>query len=993
MILDVTALEPAIARIGRVLADDSAGQGPTVFDRRWWSNSLLEWAMTDEPFKVRLFRFIDVLPAVRDDNRVAELIEEYFGDLASLAAPLGWGLRAMSATKLGGRLTARSLRQQIVQMAKIFIAGTTVPDAEPMLAELWKNGRGYSIDLLGEASVSEVEADRYRDRCLDALRGLQTVTSAWPSHTLLEHDHLGTLPRVHLSVKLSALYSQLDPIDPESAFEATAARLRPLLTLAQTMPAAITFDMEHAELKDLILMIFMQLLSEPEYRSYPHAGIALQAYMKDSEDDLKRLITWAERRETPVTVRLVKGAYWDSEMIRYQQRGWPVPVFQNKSETDANYEGLTRLLVQHTDCIRPAFGSHNLRTVAHAEAAAEAAGLSPETCEYQMIFGMAEPLQAAVTKFGRRVRIYTPVGDLIPGMAYLVRRLLENTSNESFLRKEYTEKEPLERLLRPPEVAQPTSTPEPSPQIAGMQTPFRNEPHTDFSRAESRREMSQAIVRVQSQFGREFSARLGDGRPLSGATCHAHYPSDPSCIIGRVSTCAVDDVDAAMQIAVDAARTWGATPADRRADIVVEAAAMIRTRRFDLAAWEIFETGKPWREADADVAEAIDFLEFYAREMRRFGRPTRLGHEPGELNELLYAPRGVAVVIAPWNFPLAIPAGMVSAALVTGNVVLFKPSERASLVGVLLGEILHEAGVPPSVLQVLPGGADIGEALVTHPDPAVVAFTGSKEIGLGIYRHSADLAPGQRIVKRVIAEMGGKNAIIVDETADLDEAVVGVLSSFTGYQGQKCSACSRVIVLESAYELFLQRLVEAATSLRIGPPLDPRSAVGPMIDERAREKVRRYVEIGKQEGRLVYTKEVDRPGYFVGPTIVADVPPGARLASEEIFGPVLAVMRARSFAEAMRLANDSCYALTGGLYSRSPANIHAARMAFDVGNLYINRPITGALVSRQPFGGHRLSGMGAKAGGEEYLFQFMLARVVTENTLRRGFAPSEWNDE
>jgi len=990
--LESTTLEPAIDRIGRRLAQAAARQGPTVFDRRWWSNSLLEWAMKDERFKVRLFRFIDVLPAVHEDSRVAALIEEYFGDLASSAAPLGWGLRAMSATKLGGRLTARSLRQQIMQMAKIFIAGTSVADAEPKLAELWKNGRGFSIDLLGEASVSEPEAERYRDRCLDALKALQRAASAWPSHTLLEHDHLGPLPRVHLSIKLSALYSQLDPIDPDSAFEAASARLRPLLDLAMAMPAAITFDMEHAELKDLILTIFMRVLDEPEYRSYPHAGIALQAYLKESEQDLAGLIAWAERRGSPVTLRLVKGAYWDSEMIRYRQRDWPVPVYRLKNETDANYERLTRMLVQQTDCIRPAFGSHNLRSVAHAEAAAEAAGLSPQTYEYQMIFGMAEPLQAAVAKFGRRVRIYTPVGELIPGMAYLVRRLLENTSNESFLRKEYTDKEPLEKLLHAPEVSAPAAH-EAAPETAGPENRFHNEPHTDFSRAESRHEMSGAIAAVQRDFGRLVAPRLGDGRALSGPGVEVRDPSDPACVIGRVSTCTAADAGAAVQLAVGAMGAWAATPTDRRAAILVEAARIIRRRRFELTAWEIFETGKPWREADADVAEAIDFLEFYAREMHRLGQPARLGHAPGELNERWYAPRGAAVVIAPWNFPLAIPTGMVSAALVTGNAVLFKPSERASLSGVLIGGILHEAGVPLEVLQVLPGGPEIGEVLVTHPDVAVIAFTGSKEVGLRIYEHSARAARDQRFVKRVIAEMGGKNAIIVDETADLDEAVVGVLASFTGYQGQKCSACSRVIVHESAYDLFLHRLVEAAAGLRIGPPRDPRHTVGPMIDERAREKVRRYVEIGRREGRLVYTKEVDRPGYFVGPTIVADVPPGGRLANEEIFGPVLAVMRAKSFEEALRLANDSCYALTGGLYSRSPANIHAARMAFDVGNLYINRPITGALVGRQPFGGHRLSGMGAKAGGDEYLSQFMVARVVSENTMRRGFAPSEWNED
>jgi RHH-type proline utilization regulon transcriptional repressor/proline dehydrogenase/delta 1-pyrroline-5-carboxylate dehydrogenase len=352
-------------------------------------------------------------------------------------------------------------------------------------------------------------------------------------------------------------------------------------------------------------------------------------------------------------------------------------------------------------------------------------------------------------------------------------------------------------------------------------------------------------------------------------------------------------------------------------------------------------------------------------------------------------PRGIAVVISPWNFPLAIPTGMVSAALVTGNAVLFKPSERSPIIGSLLHEVMQEAGLPEGVLSFVPGGPDIGAALVRHPDIQMIAFTGSKAVGLSLLAEAARPAPGQRFIKRVIAEMGGKNAIVIDDTADLDEAVTGVVTSFTGYQGQKCSACSRAIVLDSVHDQFLQRLTDAVESLRIGPPEDPANRVGPMIDERARAKVLEYIEIGKKEGRLVIHCDAPKDGYFVGPAVFAEVRPEHRLAREEIFGPVLAVMRARTFEEALRIANDSEYALTGGLYSRRPANILLAREAFDVGNLYINRPITGALVGRQPFGGHRLSGIGSKAGGEDYLQQFVVTRVISENTLRRGFAPSE----
>jgi RHH-type proline utilization regulon transcriptional repressor/proline dehydrogenase/delta 1-pyrroline-5-carboxylate dehydrogenase len=331
----------------------------------------------------------------------------------------------------------------------------------------------------------------------------------------------------------------------------------------------------------------------------------------------------------------------------------------------------------------------------------------------------------------------------------------------------------------------------------------------------------------------------------------------------------------------------------------------------------------------------------------------------------------------------------VSAALITGNPVVFKPSERSPMIGRLLTEIMHEAGIPPALFVCLPGGPEIGRALVRHPDVATIAFTGSKDVGLSLLKETSTLAPGQRMVKRIIAEMGGKNAIIVDDTADLDEAITGVVVSSTGYAGQKCSACSRVIVHAAVYELFLARLAEAMASLIVGDAADPGTQVGPVIDERARAKILDYLRIGKQEGRMITGGNVKEPGWFVGPTVFADVKPTDRLAQEEIFGPVVAVMKATSFDEALSLANATDYALTGGVYSRSPVNLQKARQRFDVGNLYLNRPITGALVGRQPFGGHRLSGMGTKAGGEDYLLQFVVVRIVSEQTLRRGFAPPE----
>jgi RHH-type proline utilization regulon transcriptional repressor/proline dehydrogenase/delta 1-pyrroline-5-carboxylate dehydrogenase len=419
-------------------------------------------------------------------------------------------------------------------------------------------------------------------------------------------------------------------------------------------------------------------------------------------------------------------------------------------------------------------------------------------------------------------------------------------------------------------------------------------------------------------------------------------------------------------------------------------ADILKARRFELAAQQVLEVGKNWSEADGDVAEAIDFCRYYARDMKRISKPQRVGHAPGEVSYYHYQPRGVTLVIAPWNFPLAILAGMTVAAAVTGNTVIMKPAEQSSIVAAGFMEVLKEAGFPSGVVNFLPGlGEEVGEYLVNRPEIAMIAFTGSREVGLHILERASRLQPGQTHVKRCIIEMGGKNAIIVDSDADLDEAVIGVMYSAFGFQGQKCSACSRVIVMEEIYDRFLERLVEATRSLRIAPSENPDSYLGAVVDEAAQKKILNTIEENKKIFEVVYQGEVPSEGYFVPPTIFGNVDSKSRLAQEEIFGPVLAVLKARDINHALEIANGTPFGLTGGLYSRSPAHIEKVKEEMNVGNFYVNRQITGALVDRHPFGGFKLSGVGSKTGGPDYLLQFVEPRVVTENTLRRGFAPAE----
>jgi RHH-type proline utilization regulon transcriptional repressor/proline dehydrogenase/delta 1-pyrroline-5-carboxylate dehydrogenase len=968
--------------------------GPFPFGPAWWDERLMEWTMADEALKVQLFRFVDVLPMLKDPAEIARHLREYFGEVHEHLS--GWmrlGLRLMPQRGGLASVVARVAYRSAERLARRFIAGTNLQEVLQAIAQLRRKSLGFTVDLLGEAAITEVESDRYRDEYLHLVEGLGREVNRWDAIDLIDRDEAGPIPRVNVSVKLSSLYSQFDPIDPAGTTRTVLDRLRPILRAARSNRAFVNIDMEQYSYKDLTLRIFRQVFEEEEFRGWTDVGIAIQAYLKSCRHDLEELARWAERRGTPVWVRLVKGAYWDFETVMAQQQDWPIPVFEHKWATDASYEKLTHFLLRNRHVLRPAFGSHNVRSLAHALAAADSFGVPPGAYEFQMLYGMADPIKEVLTGMGHRVRVYTPYGQLLPGMAYLVRRLLENTANESFLRASFTENVPEDRLLMNPESHRLPTQHDHDRSRNSEKTvkAFRNEPVADFSRQEARQAMETALQFVRGQFGLAYPPVIDGKSSTTTGSIDSVDPSRSSQVVGRCGKATVAHAEQAIAVARRAFPDWRDTPAARRAELLSRCATIMRRRRFELSAWEVFECGKPWREADADVAEAIDFCDYYAREMLRLAGPSQLNVR-GEENSFLYEPRGVAVIIAPWNFPLAILCGMTAAALVTGNTVIMKPAEQSSVVGAKLMEVLREAGIPAGAASFLPGiGEEIGPTLIQHPDVAIIAFTGSRGVGLLINREAAETPPRQDHVKRVIAEMGGKNAIIIDDDADLDEAVHGVVASAFGYQGQKCSACSRAIVLDGLHDIFLSRLVEATRSLTVAPAADPGCAVGPVIDSEARDRILGYIEKGKAECRLAFAGDVGslaKEGFYVGPHIFADVAPEAAIAQQEIFGPVLAVMKARDLSHALEIANGTQYALTGGLYSRSPRNIVRVKREFRVGNLYINRKITGALVQRQPFGGFKMSGIGSKAGGPDYLLQFLVPRTITENTMRRGFAPT-----
>ena len=910
---------------------------PDAINPAVWYGRMMEWSMGNEALKVQTLRFVDVLPALNSSGSVVEHMQEYFkGQEVGLAAPLRFGL---NMSRLTPWLVGPTVKKSVGSMARQFITGRTGAEAVPVLKKIRSRGVGFTVDILGEAVVSEKEAEEYFHRYLELIESLAKEAKNWADSEQLEGGVDGgrAIPKVNVSVKISALYSQIHPADPEGAISHLKDRLRPLFRRAKELGVFINLDMENYGLKNLTISLFESLLDEPEFVDFHDAGLVIQAYLRDSPDDVERLIAWAKARARRITIRLVKGAYWDYETVMARQRGWPIPVYLKKPQSDANYERLARRMLEAHEQIYSAFGSHNVRSMAFLIATAEKLGLSRHAYEIQMLYGMAEPIKQALVVLGHRVREYCPVGEMLPGMAYLVRRLLENTSNEGFLKAKFTTQVASKELLRNP--LDLVSLDDPAPVLAleipadseallppalgkaveaaldgmngtsghdpdfVMKKPFANEPPADFTLEETRQKMRAALADERASFGKDYPLVIG-GKNITGEQwIDSINPARPSEKLGRVVAATREQAQAAVDAAVAAAGGWRATPADRRADILDRMAALMREERFKLGALEVFEVGKAWAEADGDIAEAIDFCDFYAAEMRQLGRPQATFSVPGENSMQEYIPRGVGLVIAPWNFPLAILCRDDSG----GARYRQHRGDEARRAIQHHGGAVHGSRRPRRAAagRAEPSDGARGRGRRVSGQPSENRLRGFHGIEgsrtLKIWEAGGRTRPGQSQLKKVVCEMGGKNALIIDADADLDEAVLGALYSAFGYQGQKCSALSRLIVHADCYDRFVERLVEATSDIKVGLPEEPATIIGPVVDREAHERIKKYVEIGKTEARLAFEGKVpEGDGFFIAPTIFAEVAPTARVAKEEIFGPVLAVMKAKNLDEAIR---------------------------------------------------------------------------------------------
>ena len=957
-------VEARTQELGRALLDAAGEYRPGVAERI--EDWLLTHAVADEAFRGRLLRYMDVLASLDYDTSGSEakrLAREYFGDdFPDLPRPLRWLLRVARDERLPASVVGETAERAAGQFARRFI---TPPGAETInrtLGYLGRHGRYPAFDLLGEAVLSDGEAEAYANRYL-ALIGQLGADPAAGAETI------GGAAMLQVSVKLSSLTAHFTPVDPDGTIRRVRPAFEAICEAAEHAGIGITVDMEQYEYRDLTWDVFRSVLGPGErLQAWPHAGIVVQAYLADALDHVEAVTGFARGRGTAFLVRLVKGAYWDYETIVASANRWTPPVHLDKAATDATFEAAAARFIEAHPRIRLAIGSHNARSHAIAEALAEEAGLPTNAIEHQTLFRTYEGMSRGLVELGWTARDYVPVGELIPGMAYLVRRVLENSSQAGFLLQSRSGTD-ADELLEAPEPA--ASGGAPAGATVEAAASFERAPAARWFDAEFRDAFESALAGTEERFGEHLGIEAA-GRPLPPeATLAIRNPSDPAGpAVGSVDFAGVEATRQAIVVAQAGQAAWAATAVAERAGVLRHAADLLHERDHEFAAWIVHEGGRDRVDAFAEVEEAIDYLRYYASEAER------LFEEHGES----IVPRGVVGVIPPWNFPLAIPCGMTAAALACGNAAILKPAEQTPLIAGRLVALLHEAGVPAGALVYLPGRGEVaGAALAESPDVAMIAFTGSRAVGALLHEVTANVRLEDGGQKALVAEMGGKNPVLVFADADLDEAVEGILRSAFGHANQKCSAASRVLIEAPIFARLRDRLVAAASSLEVGSALNAATQVNPVIDAEADQRLRGAAATAREECDVLLDL-FDRAGDGLehGPLIV-ELPPAralsAHTATDELFGPILVLTPFEDETEAIRIANGTAYGLTAGIFSRSPATIDRVADALEAGNIYVNRTTTGARAGVEPFGGMKMSGTGPKAGGPDYVQAFVRRRA------------------
>lgn len=946
--------------------------------------------------RVHLLKFLALLPSLDHDKSGKEVKRNLLESLRRLkedskllneqkkrgSRPLPWhlnflfslGLNVASFVPAG--LLASVVRYLVRMMAKRFIAGESISTSHKTLRDLRSSKREATLDQLGELVVSSREADEYFEKVLQLIHGLK-------QHIPKGEKNSAGILNAHVSIKVSALSHDFRPQAFDATYAKVAPRLKRILQEAAREEVFINVDAEHYHYRDLVLKIYGKVLLEtPELRDYAQTGIVVQAYLRDGAKHLMDVADLARKRGIRMPIRLVKGAYWDAETIEGEAHQFIPPQFLNKEESDLHFRQLAYLALKHHDQIHLAIGSHNLQDHAFVESMRRLRFPQAPVIEHQCLHMTYEALSHGLAQMGWPTRNYMPIGNLLVGMAYLVRRIMENSSQVGVLSIMRSHQK-ASGLISPVDVH---LSKKKSASVA--QDSFITQMKSDFNPVRPLRlHLDNERISLEKEI-HQFNQKLTFSQESfkNSAETLVVCSSKPEMILGTYKENNVTESVAMVEKAEKGLMEswWGKQPNTLyRVSALLKAADLMLLRRNQLATLMIYEAGKTMTEALADVDEAIDFINFYAREEIAI-----------QLAGTKVTNRGVITVIAPWNFPLAIPCGMTVAPLVAGNAVILKPAEQTPLIGAELYNLLIEAGVPKEVLYLVQGdGEVVGAPLVTHPRTAGVVFTGSKGVGQWIYRNGADRVlehyfhqfPMQ---KKIITEMGGKNAIIVTNNCELDETISGILYAAFGHAGQKCSAASRVIVHKEVKDALVARLVQAIKDLKVGESFDPSTSVNPLISAFDQDRVRKAVEEAKDEairsdGKIHIDRSFEKlPGYCVGPAVLELNMHQAKRkeswAMREVFGPVIHIIEYESLIEAIELFNGTEYALTGGIYSQSQDDIDFLLKFIRAGNLYVNRPNTGARVGIEPFGGFKLSGTGPKAGGRGYVEQFHYPMVTQD---------------
>jgi RHH-type transcriptional regulator, proline utilization regulon repressor / proline dehydrogenase / delta 1-pyrroline-5-carboxylate dehydrogenase len=949
--------------------------------------------------RVHLLKFLALLPSLDHDKsgkevkrNLLESLRRLSEDSKTLTQPKVRGQRSLPwhlmflfsffshlASYLPAALLARVVRFLVRKMAKRFIAGESISTSHSTLKSLRSSKREATLDQLGELVVSAKEADEYFEKVLQLVHGLK-------QHIPRGEKNAAGIYCSHVSIKVSALSHDFRPQAFEATFEKVAPRLKRILQEAEREQVFINIDAEHYHYRDLVLKIYAKVLLEtPELTHYEQTGIVVQAYLRDGSKHLMDVVDLARKRNLRMPIRLVKGAYWDAETIEGEAHQFIPPQFLNKEESDLHFRQIAYLALKNHEHIQLAIGSHNLQDHAFVESMRALRFPQAPVIEHQCLHMTYEALSHGLAAMGWPTRNYMPIGNLLVGMAYLVRRIMENSSQVGVLSIMRSHQK-ANGLISPVEVHL-----DKKKNGTLVHDSFITQLKSDFAPVRPLRlHLPEELLSLEKEI-QLFHQKLTFGQESfqKSSDTHVVCSSRPELILGTIKTHNVAEAVSTVDKAIEGLKTswWGKqTHALQRVSIMLKAADLMLNRRNFLATLMIYEGGKTMTEALADVDEAIDFINFYARQEINL----QLGKE-----RLIN--RGVFAVIAPWNFPLAIPCGMTVAPLVAGNAVILKPAEQTPLIGQELFHLLLEAGVPQEVLFLVQGeGEIVGAPLVTHPHVAGVVFTGSKGVGQWIYKNAANKIFEHydlqlRMQKKVITEMGGKNAIIVTNNCELDETISGILYAAFGHAGQKCSAASRVIVHREVKDALVSRLVQAIRDLKVGESLDPSTSVNPLISENDQNRVRRAVEEAKDEvirvhGKILIDRSFEKlPGFCVGPALLElplhQAKKKESWAQREIFGPVIHLVEYSSLIDAVELFNGTEYALTGGIYSQSQDDIDFLLKFLRAGNLYVNRPNTGARVAIEPFGGFKLSGTGPKAGGEDYLSQFHFPLTTVDSSL------------